>query len=102
MACNESLDFLQAISHALQRLQYGPPYFQLSACTSHRLDSVSCRHRSTLYPTERLSLMLVFPGYLLFYQTMLLYGGYISHRGSTNHIEKYLLKTLISHSISYY
>ena len=25
MACNESLDFQQAISHALQRLQYGSP-----------------------------------------------------------------------------
>ena len=36
MACNESLDFQQAISHALQRIQYGTPNFQLSACTSHR------------------------------------------------------------------
>ena len=40
---------------------------------------VSCHHRSTLYLTERLSLMLVFPGCLL-YETMLLYGAYISER----------------------
>ena len=36
IACSDSLDCQQAISHALQRLQYGSTNFQLSACTSNR------------------------------------------------------------------
>ena len=51
MAYNESLDFQQAISHTLQRLHYDSPNFELSACTSHKLDSVNRHHRSTSYPT---------------------------------------------------
>ena len=51
MVCNESPDFQQAISHALQRLAtpsiQGSLNFQLSTCTSHTRDSVSHRHRST-------------------------------------------------------
>ena len=51
MVCNESPDFQQAISHALQQLAtpsiQGSLNFQLSTCTSHTRDSVSHRHRST-------------------------------------------------------
>ena len=59
MVCNESLDFLQVISHALQSPSM---VLQLSTLSFRTRDSVSCRHRSMLYPTEHLSLMLVSPG----------------------------------------
>ena len=80
MACNESSDFQQTISHALQRLATPSMVLQTFnsplALRTHEIR----RHCSTLYPTERLSLMLVFPASLFFYQTMLLYGGYKPQR----------------------
>ena len=60
MAYDESSDFQQAISHALQRLATPNMVLQTfnSPLALRTRDSISHRHRST----EHLSLMLVFPG----------------------------------------
>ena len=62
MACYEFSASNFSCPSATSDPTYGSLNFQLSACTAHTRDSVSHRHCSTLYPTERLSLMLVFPG----------------------------------------
>ena len=64
MACNESSD----CSTATELLNFVRPIIAVSKLSTLRLHfaHLSRHHRSTLYPTERLSLMLVFPGYLIF------------------------------------
>ena len=74
MACNESSDFQQAISHALQRLA----------------------------TQERLSLILVFPGQLFYPKNATLYGGYNKsqriHKGGTTMPGDYYLNFVRAHA----
>ena len=89
MACNESSDFQQAISHALQRLatpsmvlkteQRALP--KLSTLPSTR-DSVSCRHRSTIYPTNRAFILDARLSWLAFLPKKCYFMVAISHRES--------------------
>ena len=81
MVCNESSD----CSTATDLLNFVRPIIAVSKLSTLRLHFAHLRfaerrHLSTLYPTERLSLMLVFPGYLFF--TNQYYMVAISHRGS--------------------
>ena len=81
MVCNESSD----CSTATDLLNFVRPIIAVSKLSTLRLHFAHLRfaerrHLSTLYPTERLSLTLVFPGYLFFTMQPILYGSYKPQR----------------------